>query len=334
MSFFNQHSHSLLEACNYQTEQTFNNYVSRKGISNNNLSLFHLNIRSVPANLSSLLSDMENLDHRYSVIGLTKTWLNPSNIDAYGIDGYNHIGIARSNQNGDGVSLFMSNEISYSELTELTKVQEYIECLFLKINFKDITYILGFVYRPPNSDIDHFTETLNAILSQISNLPCYIMGDYNLDLLKHEWHNTTEHFLNTMYSNSLKPLIYKPTRETDSTATLIENIFANHYDVNDQLYQGIFLINISDHYGICHIKDKQCTTNDCSQLLRVINESRIEKYKDCISNTDWAALNVYENCETYNKHFIDEFKKYMTMYFQSSKSGNEIETVSHGSLRA
>ena len=53
---------------------------------------------------------------------------------------------------------------------------------------------------------------------------------------------------------------------------------------------------------------KQCTTNDSSQLLRVINESRIEKYKDCISNTDWTALNVYENCETYYKHFIDEFK--------------------------
>ena len=82
--FFNQHSHSLLEACNYQTEQTFNNYVSRKGISNNNFSLFHLNVRSVPANHSSLLSYMENIEHRFSVIGLTETWLRPSNIDAYG----------------------------------------------------------------------------------------------------------------------------------------------------------------------------------------------------------------------------------------------------------
>ena len=67
-------------------------------------------------------------------------------------------------------------------------------------------------------------------------------------------------------------------------------------------------MDISDHYGIFHIMDKQCTTNDSSQLLRVINESRIEKYKDCISNTDWTALNVYENCETYYKYFIDEFK--------------------------
>ena len=124
MCIFNQHSHSLLEACNHQTEQTLNNYVSRKGISKNNFSLFHLNIRSVPAYLSSLLSDMENLDHRFSVIELTETWLNPSNIDAYGIDGYNHIGITRSSQNGGRVSLLMSNKISYSELTEFTKVQE------------------------------------------------------------------------------------------------------------------------------------------------------------------------------------------------------------------
>ena len=111
-----------------------------------------------------------------------------------------------------------------------------------------------------------------------------------------------------MYSNFLIHLIYKPTRETDSTASLIDNIFTNHYDVKHQLYQGIFLMDISDHYGIFHIMDTQCTTNDSSQLLRVNNESMIEKYKDCISNTDWTALNVYENCETYYKHFIDEFR--------------------------
>ena len=50
---------------------------------------------------------MENLEHRFSMIGLTETWLNPSNIDAYGIDGYNHVGITRNNQHGGGVSLFI-----------------------------------------------------------------------------------------------------------------------------------------------------------------------------------------------------------------------------------
>ena len=69
--------------------------MNRKGISNNNFSLLHLNVRSVPVNLSLLLSYMENIEHMFSVTGLTETWLRPSNIDAYGIDGYNHVGITR-----------------------------------------------------------------------------------------------------------------------------------------------------------------------------------------------------------------------------------------------
>ena len=266
--------------------------MSRKGISNNNFSLLHLNIRSVPANLSLLLSDIENIDHRFSVIGLTETWLNPFNIDAYGIDGYSHIGITRSNQNGGGVSLFMSNEISYSELTAFTKVQEYIECLFLKINFKDIINIIGIVYRAIYWNTEWYTQS-NFVSTLLYNER---LQSWYFKAWMPQSHWT---FLNIMYSNSLIPFIYKPIRETDSTATLIDNIFTNHYDVNDQLYQGIFLMDISDHYGIFHILDKHCTTNDSSQLLRGINESRIEKYKDCISNTDWTALNVYENCETY-----------------------------------
>ena len=140
--------------------------------------------------------------------------------------------------------------------------------------------------------------------------------------------NPTEHILNTMYSNSLILLIYKQTRETDSTATLIDNIFTNHYDVDDQLYQCIVLMDISHHYGIFHILDKHCTPNDFSQLLKVINESRIEKYKDCISNADWTALNVYETCDEFTNIYIYVYIYIYDMYFQSSKSRNDIETGS------
>ena len=45
------------------------------------------------------------------------------------------------------------------------------------------------------------------------------------------------------------PFIYKPTRETDPTTTLADNIFTNNCDVNGQFYQGIFLMDKSDNYG-------------------------------------------------------------------------------------
>ena len=95
---------------------------------------------------------------------------------------------------------------------------------------------------------------MSDILSKISSLPCYILGDYNTDLLKHSSHIQTERFLDIMYSNSLVPMICKPTRETETTATLIDNVFTNNYNITDQFLQGILTTDISDHYFMFGIK--------------------------------------------------------------------------------
>ena len=134
------------------------------------------------------------------------------------------------------------------------------------------------------------------------------MGDYKHDLLK----QSTEHFMDTMWSNSLMPLAYKPIRKSDFTAILIHNISTNNYDVNDELYQGIVLMDILDHRGIFHLLDKYCATDDPFQLLRVIHGPRIEIYKDCIgfdiTHTDWTTQKVYDNCENCYKHVIGKFR--------------------------
>ena len=92
-------------------------------------------------------------------------------------------------------------------------------------------------------------------------MSCSVMGDCNIDLMKNENHLQTREFLN-MYSNSLIPLIYKPTRETKTTATLIDNIFTNDFNVNGLLLQGLLITDISDHYAIFHIWDKDCLETD------------------------------------------------------------------------
>ena len=270
----------------------------------------HLNIRSIPANFTSFLSYMDNVNHRFSVIGLTETWLKQPNIPLYGIPGYSHIGITRSHGNGGGVSLFISDVFMYSELTELCMVSDYIECIFVKIMHNDLSYVIGVMYRPPNSNIVMFNEKLNDILSQISHMPCYIIGDYNIDLLKHDSHLQTEQFLDVMHSNSLIPMIYKPTRETNTTATLIDNIFTNNYCVDDLLLQGLLIADISDHHAIFHIRDKCIPSfaNDQYQLIRLCNEQRIATYKDSICNIDWSILDEYVTCESYFSHFLSIFK--------------------------
>ena len=111
--YFNQYSHRLIKNCNYFLEESFKIHLSHHHISNEAFSMLHLNIRSIPANLPAFQSYLDILDHHFSIVGLTETWLKPSNISAYGIGGYNHVGITRQNTKGGGISLFLSQEIVY-----------------------------------------------------------------------------------------------------------------------------------------------------------------------------------------------------------------------------
>ena len=72
-----------------------------------------------------------------------------------------------------------------------------------------------------------------------------------------------------MYSNSLIPTIYKPTRETSTTTTLINNIYTNRYSVDKLLLQGLLIADISDHHAIFHIKNTYIPKNDQFQLIRL-----------------------------------------------------------------
>ena len=53
------------------------------------------------------------------------------------------------------------------------------------------------------------------------------MGDFNINLLNYESHNE-----NSMVSHYLLPHILQPTRVTDHSATIINNIFTNTIELN------------------------------------------------------------------------------------------------------
>ena len=67
-------------------------------------------------------------------------------------------------------------------MSDYCMVNDYIECLFVKITNNGMAFVIGVVYRPPNSNVVQFNETLNDILAQVSHMPCDIMGNYNIDL--------------------------------------------------------------------------------------------------------------------------------------------------------
>ena len=120
----------------------------------------------------------------------------------------------------------------------------------------EMNVVIGIIYRPPNTDINAFNDQFATVMENIKQEKkiCYLMGDYNINFLNDELHGPTSDFNDIMYSNGFIPLITRPPRVTESTATLIDNIFTNR--LNSQhggTIQGILLTNISDHYPIFHI---------------------------------------------------------------------------------
>ena len=127
------------------------------------------------------------------------------------------------------------------------------------------------------------------------------MGDYNLDLLKHEIHHPTENILDIMYANYLVPLINRPTRIARESSTLTDDIFSNNNNVIDYQGNGILKTDISDHYIMFHLLSLKVEkpTNDQNKIVRVINTSRAQRYIEKIRTTDWSILESYNECQTY-----------------------------------
>ena len=71
------------------------------------------------------------------------------------------------------------------------------------------------------------------------------MGDFNLDLLKFESHQDTDNFLNSLNLFCFQPFILKPTRITDHSSTLIDNIFFNSLD--HTTLSGNIVYDLTDH---------------------------------------------------------------------------------------
>ena len=103
------------------------------------------------------------------------------------------------------------------------------------------------------------------------------MGDFNLDLLKIDTHPATDTFLNSLGSFCFQSQILQPTRITDHSSTLIDNIFFNsieHFTISRNL-----AYDLTDHLPNFIIFSKF-----------LLNPSKIKIYKREISNLNKSVL--------------------------------------------
>lgn len=100
-------------SCDFYSECTLNNKLIKiPNVNSTNLSLSHLNIHSLPAHTDELKNLFASIDCKFSVVGISETWLFDSytNVD---FDGYNFIQNCRHGWAEGGVGLYLDNSMAF-----------------------------------------------------------------------------------------------------------------------------------------------------------------------------------------------------------------------------
>ena len=228
---------------------------------NKSLKLFHTNLNGLEHKLQTLdtfINGTSNIDFDIINISETSQLEGETFINNVKINGYKPPFTKGSKSNRGGVAIYVKTNLTVIERSDLNLLDNNFEAQWIEIINKTTKNIIcGCFYRHPSSDIDIFTNYLAKCVQKINKekKECYLSGDFNIDLLKYESSNKHSTFLNTLTSSGFLPHILQPTRITEDTATIIDNIYANKFTNNST--SGNILIQMADHLAQFLIINKE-----------------------------------------------------------------------------
>ena len=338
---FYQEFNQATVKCNYYLETKFNDEISKPNGTKDVLSLCHVNIRSARKNLGDFENYLNMLNHDFTIIGLSETWLNDNDSDLYGLCGYKVIGHHRVDRAGGGVAVCVQDHVCFKERPDLSYFSEDCESVFIEVEKghqqQSSNVIIGVIYRPPNHDISSFNDKMNSIVNVVrrENKTCYLLGDYNIDILNYASHVHTAQFVDMMSSNGFLPLITRPSRVTATSATLIDNIFTNDIgDINHSI-QGLFITDISDHFPVFHIaKQMEIEEKDAYIYKRLYGSQNKDNFCHAMSNISWdeisRATDTQQAFDTFHKHLVEMYNKHFPKIRVKKKYNNRKPWLSEG----
>ena len=197
-----------------------------------------------------------------------------------------------------GVGFFIHNCLTYKLRNDLLiTLDDCVESIFIELIFENKkNIILGCIYRHPHCSINDFCDNyITDLLNHISHIdkPCILMGDFNIDLLKSNSNNATAKFLEIMNSSFFLPFIQKPSRVTDFSAILIDNIFMNTLDY--ETISGNILCQIADHllqFLILSKFEYRQNTSNSNTMKRNFTFFNNDEFRNEIKQINWN--NIFE----------------------------------------
>ena len=224
------------------------------------------------------------------------------------IPGYTLLSNNQEKSKGGGTAILIKNHISNTRRSDLEEFHEgQLETTYIEIQSKNKKKIVvGSLYRPPNTSAEqlhnHLSKTIPKVKSEKKDKQLIL----RMDLLKSNSHTAIQKFLDIIMNNGLLPTITRPTRITQQTATLIDNIFIS--EVLQRNFDSAILIHdMSDHLPILALM-KQTKITDKNPIefnSRLLNSLHISNINRKLRDIDWTGHLNSESCDTNFNTFCD-----------------------------
>lgn len=272
---------------NYYSPSSFN--AVKRTSDNSSFSIIHNNVRSLQLHLDDLQAHLlDELNYDFDIIGISETKISSSAKQTtlnLNIPGYNFEHVPTPLLFG-GVGLYIRDKYKYSVIERTSN--EAFQAMWIEIHFENKKNIVcGIVYRQhnsPNTFLNYFDESLEKYSD---GKLVYILGDFNLDLLKSESCNYSHRFLLSLQSCHFMPTIDKPTRVHGNSATLIDNIFTNCPE--QQIISGNIISDISDHFTqFCMAISPSSKPSKFRKKIRSFSNFSEERFLKELANLDFS----------------------------------------------
>ena len=150
-------------------------------------------------------------------------------------------------------------------------------------------------YRPTKGESNKLATFIqNNIINKslIEKKKSFIVGDFNLDCLKFDVNEKIRSFYDHVFEKDAIPIINRPTRVSDHSATLIDNIITTEV-FEKSLIKGIIKTDVSDHFPIffaINNSKRQCNEPNKKIRKRIFNEANLESFKEQLSLLHWQHI--------------------------------------------
>ena len=256
------------------------------------INILSYNVNSIPHNLENFLdTEINECISNVDIFAICETKLNDDIESLYNISNFK-LYTNNRNRHGGGVALYISDRFRNHKLrNDLVTQSLDFESLFVEIENCNTSILCGSIYRPPNGNFINFIEILSDLLDRMAaeNKKCYIMGDFNLNLLEYNTNNNVREMVSLFNSKYFYNTINKPTRVSSHSATIIDHLWTN--DLSSNVDNGILFSKNSDHFPTISVfKSKVSLKGNKIIRHREINDLNLAKFRQCLEGTDWGDV--------------------------------------------